>query len=78
MTNLEASVANIQEAAERKVSTIEVTSEERHQLIAQAAYYRAEQRNFAPGCELEDWLQAEAEIEIKLSSMSPTNLIRNS
>jgi len=27
--------------------------------IAAAAYYRAEQRGFEPGHELEDWLQAE-------------------
>jgi hypothetical protein len=43
----------------------EVTNEERHQLIAEAAYYRAERRNFVPGYELEDWLDAEAEINIK-------------
>jgi hypothetical protein len=41
----------------------EVTHIERHQLIAEAAYYRAEQRNFAPGYELADWLNAEEEIE---------------
>jgi hypothetical protein len=41
----------------------EVTQDEKHQLIAEAAYYRAEQRNFIPGCELSDWLDAEAEIE---------------
>ena len=41
----------------------EVTQKERAQLIAEAAYYRAERRNFAPGCELADWLDAEAEIE---------------
>jgi hypothetical protein len=46
-----------------ELSAGEVTQEERHQLIAEAAYYRAEQRNFAPGCELKDWLDAEAEIE---------------
>ena len=40
-----------------------VSNEERHQLISRAAYLRAEQRNFAPGCELEDWLIAEAEID---------------
>jgi len=40
-----------------------VTSEERHRLICTAAYYRAQQRHFAPGCELEDWLLAEAEID---------------
>jgi hypothetical protein len=32
-------------------------------MIAEAAYYRAEQRNFAPGREIEDWLAAELEID---------------
>jgi hypothetical protein len=44
----------------------EVTNQEKHQLIAEAAYFRAERRNFIPGYELEDWLIAEAEIEMKL------------
>lgn len=30
--------------------------------IATAAYFRAEQRGFAPGHELADWLAAEAEV----------------
>jgi hypothetical protein len=30
--------------------------------IAEAAYYRAERRGFAPGGEIEDWLAAEAEV----------------
>lgn len=35
---------------------------ERHIMIAEAAYYIAERRGFAPGYELEDWLCAEREI----------------
>jgi hypothetical protein len=35
-------------------------------MIATAAYYLAERRNFAPGHELEDWLEAETEIKSKL------------
>ena len=35
---------------------------ERHAMVAEAAYYLAERRHFAPGHELDDWLQAEAEI----------------
>jgi len=31
--------------------------------IAIAAYYRAERRSFAPGRELEDWLEAEREFD---------------
>jgi hypothetical protein len=45
----------------------QVTNEERFQLIAEAAYYRAERRSFAPGYEMEDWLNAEAEIEYMIS-----------
>jgi hypothetical protein len=30
--------------------------------IAEAAYYRAERRGFAPGNEVDDWLAAEADI----------------
>ena len=35
--------------------------------IAQLAYYKAERRGFAPGCELHDWLDAENEIYERLS-----------
>lgn len=35
----------------------------REQMIAEAAYYRAEQRGFAPGNEMSDWLEAEADVE---------------
>ena len=31
-------------------------------VIAEAAYYRAQQRGFAPGHELDDWIEAEAEV----------------
>lgn len=30
--------------------------------IEEAAYYRAKQRGFVPGHELEDWVQAESEV----------------
>lgn len=31
-------------------------------MIAEAAYYRAEQRGFTPGHEIPDWIEAEREI----------------
>jgi len=37
--------------------------EVRRQRIAEAAYLRAASRGFAPGAELEDWLQAEAAVD---------------
>ena len=40
----------------------EVSPEELRKLISEAAYFRAKQRGFAPGYELEDWKEAEAEV----------------
>ncbi len=51
------------EDASRPFRQTGVTAEERRQLIARAAYFRAERRGFAPGSELEDWLAAEAEVD---------------
>jgi Protein of unknown function (DUF2934) len=45
--------------------------QQRHELIAQAAYFRARHRGFAPGHELEDWLAAEAEIDAALALGMP-------
>ena len=77
VSNPETGVAGILEAAKGKAASIEVSNEERYQLISKAAYFHAEQRSFAPGHELEDWLQAEAEIEMKLSQTGMRDLIKN-
>jgi hypothetical protein len=45
------------------------TDEQRRELIAVAAYYLAERRNFEPGHETQDWLAAESQVR---SSGSPT------
>lgn len=50
------------------LATEEVLSEQpdnadRNLMIAEAAYYRAEQRGFSPEQETEDWLEAEKQIE---------------
>jgi hypothetical protein len=39
------------------------SAEERYRMIAEAAYFRAENRGFTGGNVAEDWLQAEAEID---------------
>jgi hypothetical protein len=39
----------------------------RHQMIARAAYFRAQDRGFIPGHEQEDWCVAEAEIDTVLN-----------
>lgn len=49
----------------------------RHAMIAEAAYRRAENRGFTPGHELEDWQNAELEIEAaeRLSVLCPSDAI---
>jgi hypothetical protein len=36
-------------------------------LIAEAAYFLAEKRGFAPGFQLEDWLAAETQIDVEIN-----------
>ena len=40
-----------------------VTAEDRERMIAETAYYRAERRGFASGHQLDDWLDAEREVD---------------
>lgn len=44
-----------------------VSAEERQAWIATAAYYKAEQRGFAPGHEAEDWVEAEREAASRIA-----------
>ena len=46
----------------RLVARSSISAQERQMLVAQAAYFRAERRGFAPGGELQDWVEAEAEL----------------
>lgn len=47
-----------------------ISGEELQRLVAEAAYYRAQSRGFAPGYELQDWVEAEAEVK-RLIGRSP-------
>lgn len=49
-----------------KTAAVEPASEDVGSMIATAAYYLAAARNFTPGHELEDWLEAERAIHAKL------------
>ena len=40
----------------------ELPNEETRRQIAEAAYFRAKERGFEPGRELEDWVEAESEV----------------
>ncbi len=41
----------------------ELDPQVRHRMIAEAAYFRAEARDFISGFDVEDWLEAEAEVD---------------
>jgi hypothetical protein len=47
------------------------TPEQRHREIAEAAYFLAERRGFGPGCELQDWLAAEHEVNARYGLLEP-------
>lgn len=46
---------------------VAITAERRRQLIAEAAYLRAERRGFGAGDPLDDWLAAESEVDTALA-----------
>jgi Protein of unknown function (DUF2934) len=48
-----------------------ITPEERRQLISEAAYYRAQERGFAGGDPIQDWLEAEMEVSVRFRVAVP-------
>ena len=64
-------------AATRTRPAAAVTAEQRWRMIADAAFYRAERRGFSPGGEVNDWLEAEAEIEALLAKPKSSNSKRS-
>lgn len=51
---------------------------DRRAWIATAAYFRAERRGFTPGREVEDWLEAEAEMTARAAPPKATPPARKS
>ena len=49
------------------------TPHEWHEMVATAAYFRAERRGFAGGSQEEDWLAAEAELKSTVGLHHRTN-----
>jgi hypothetical protein len=44
------------------------SAQEIYRLIRETAYFKAEARHFAPGVELQDWLEAEMEVRKRLGT----------
>jgi len=55
-----------QDSAQENTVLLNPDSEQRYGMIAEAAYLIAEQRNFQGEAELDDWLQAEADVDARL------------
>ena len=52
---------------------VTVAEDVRRAMIAEAAYFHAERRGFAPGDEVQDWLKAEAEVDALLTGAAHGN-----
>jgi hypothetical protein len=55
-------VQPINQDAEGRVQPDNITDDATRKRIAEVAYFRAKERGFSPGYELEDWLAAEAQV----------------
>ena len=52
--------------SETASAPLTLSSDEICRLIQETAYFKAEARQFAPGVELQDWLDAEREVKQRL------------
>lgn len=55
---------------------IEVSPAQRHEMVAVAAYLRAERRGFGAGRELEDWYEAAAVVDRLLETLRARGVTR--
>ena len=46
----------------------DMSPEDVYRLIQETAYYKAKARGFAPGHEVQDWIEAEAEVRMRLET----------
>jgi hypothetical protein len=66
----------VQMQPDRADSPLELSEEERHDMIAVAAYYLAEQRGFPGGGALDDWVAAERRIDHMIEAMRSSGASR--
>ena len=58
----------MRKTAAKKIPSTVVTPDERHRLIAETAFLKAERRSFQGGDPVEDWLKAETEVDNSLTN----------
>jgi hypothetical protein len=64
--------------AEQADAPLELTEEERHDMIAVAAYYLAEARGFPGEGAVDDWISAERQIDSMVARMRQNGATRRS
>lgn len=52
-----------------------ISAGQRQQMIAEAAYFRAERRGFSGGDAVRDWCEAEAEVDARLQEIEEEQLV---
>lgn len=63
-------VKNLAESARTAVFGVQVTDEQREQMIREAAYFRAQRRGFPQGESAENWAKAEKEVDALLEQQA--------
>jgi len=71
-TRVEKEIEFISELTAGCRSITEADVERLQSAVAEAAYYKAERRGFAPGLDVSDWLEAESEIKRHMNRPLPT------
>jgi hypothetical protein len=61
-----AAMAVLESVPSEMVASTSMDPDVRRQLVAAEAYFRAERRGFAAGNELDDWVAAEAAVDMRL------------
>jgi hypothetical protein len=56
------------ETASRGNGAEALTPEQVYRMIQETAYFKAKARDFAPGHEVQDWIEAEAEVRRRMES----------
>jgi hypothetical protein len=56
--------------------TSKVNEDQRRQMIAEAAYFRAERRGFIGGDPVADWIEAEAEVDERVRAIEQAHVLQ--
>jgi hypothetical protein len=67
--------AHVQRKSGRSEMNMGVTPEERHRMIAETAYFLAQERGFTGGDPVSDWIEAERRVDRQLLTLATARLV---